>query len=114
MAAVTLVVVRLDIGSVGVVRAINDIVEADDLRVVGLVVVIQVVEPGVVSIDSGVDDGHHRAGPCVASIIPHIGDSVNFIDIVHLNCEDSVYFDQNDSWQVCEVADFRNLDRAGN
>ena len=40
MAAVTLVVVRLDVGSVGVVGAIDDVVEADDLRVVGLVVVI--------------------------------------------------------------------------
>ena len=30
MAAVTLVIVRLDIGSVGVVGAIDDIVEADD------------------------------------------------------------------------------------
>ena len=75
--AVALVVVGLDFCAVGLVGVVDGVVKGDHLGVVCAVVVVQVVQPDVQTVDAGVDDGHGDARTVVPGLL--LGE-VHFMD----------------------------------
>ena len=100
MRAVALVVVGLDFSTVGFVGVVHCVIEGDDLRVVGAVVIVLVVEASVKAVNARIDDGNGDTCAVVARLL--LGD-VNAVDngcVSVLNLENAVKF-QHDHAREC-------------
>ena len=98
--AVTLVVVGLNLSTVGFVRVVHSVVEGDDLWVVGAVVVVLVVKANVKAVNACVDDGDGDTCAVVARLLLGEVDFMNDGRIPVLNVENAVKF-QHDHAREC-------------
>ena len=97
--AVTLVVIGLNFGAVGLVWIVHGIVERDDLGVVGAVVIVLVVKANVKAVDAGVDDSNRNARAIVARLLLGQVDFVNDGCVAVLHFKNAIEFQHNNPWE---------------
>ena len=79
---------------------VDGVIECYNFGVICRVVIIQIVQSGVVTVDSSINYCHGHSFTGVTSVLPYQINTVSWNDILHLYPEDSVQLDENDSWKV--------------
>ena len=84
MRTMSLVVICFNFGSVRLIGVVYRIIECDNLRVVGGIVIIQIVEPYMIRVYSSIDDRNHTPLSSVTCVLPNHWNSMYVIHIAHL------------------------------
>ena len=77
------------------------------------VIVIEVVDTGVVAVDTGVDDRHRYSGTGVSCVLPDKVDAVNRFYVLHLDFKSTIEFDEDDAGLFEEFVDTIQFDCSG-
>ena len=67
----------------------------------------------MVAVDTGVDDCHRYSGTGISCVLPDKVDTVNRFDVLHLDFESTVEFNEDDTGLFEEFVDTTQFDSSG-
>ncbi len=71
MSSMPIIVIGENFASIGRPRIIDRVVECYYFRIVCTIVIIQIIQTRVISIDSSIDYGHGHSSASVAGVLPN-------------------------------------------